>query len=128
MPCATLSRVSKPYQFTPEIRKGWFDGLRICVPLVRHPPGTLGTEVEVGATVGVGPAGVGVFVGGLAAKSVPEAACSRSKDNIPITVMLGITDLRVISFLLRRGFVLDYFYYMPIPSTGYSFVEMPMFV
>lgn len=107
MPWATLSRVSKPYQFTPEIRKGWLDGERICVPLVRHPPGTPGTEVEVGAAVGVGPAGVGVFVGGLAAIAVPEADCNRRKTTIPITIMLGIIDLRIMSCLLRRGLVFD---------------------
>ncbi len=84
------------------------------MPLVRHPPAIPGTEVDVGAVVGVGPAGVGVFVGGLAAIAVPEADCSRSKTTIQITIMLGITDLRIMSFLLRRGLEMYYFDYMTI--------------
>src|SRR5215216_5121542 len=104
MPCATLSRVSKPYQFTPEIRNGWLDGLRICVPLVRHPPETPGTGVALGATVGVGPAGVGVFVGGLpAAIAVPEDKCNKPNIIRPMTIMLKKPDFRIISFLLRCG-------------------------
>src|SRR5688500_14289483 len=101
MPCTTLSRVSKPYQFTPEIRNGWLDGLRICVPLVRQPPGTPETGVGLGAIVGVGPAGVGVFVGGLsAAIAVPEGIRNILNINTPITIMLRILDFRIISFLL----------------------------
>jgi hypothetical protein len=75
--------------------------LRICVPLVRQPPGTPETGVELGTIVGVGPAGVGVFVGGLpAALAVPEGICSILNINTPITIMPRILDFRIISFLL----------------------------
>src|SRR5687767_11046581 len=104
MPCTTLSRVSNPYQFTPEIRNGWLDGLRICVPLVRHPPGTPETGVGLGVTVGVGPTGVGVFVCGLpAAIAVPEGSRNKPNNITPMTIMLRIPDFRIISFLLRCG-------------------------
>src|SRR6266498_4016669 len=97
MPCATWSRVSKPYQFTPEIRNGWLDGLRICVPLVRHPPAVPGTGVEVGAAVGVGP--IGVLVGGLpAAMTVVEGIFSKVSTIMPMTIMLKILDLRIMIF------------------------------
>src|SRR5262245_24671772 len=99
MPCATLSRVSKPYQLTPEIRNGWLDGLRICVPLVRHPPGTTGTGVGLGVKVGVGPDGVGVFVGGLpAAIAVLEGMLNKVTPIATINSRLRILNLRVMIF------------------------------
>src|SRR5215207_4292961 len=99
MPCTTLSRVSNPYQFTPEIRNGWLEGLRICVPLVRHPPGTPGTGVGLGAIVGVGPAGVGVFVGGLpAARTGLEVRFNKASSMTPMTITLKIRGLPLIFF------------------------------
>src|ERR1044072_3637763 len=96
MPCATLSRVSNPYQLTPEIRNGWFEGLRICVPLVRHPPETPGSGVTVGVVTG---GGVGVFGGGLpAALTVVEGTLSKASTMTPMTIILNILDLRIIVF------------------------------
>src|SRR6185503_14924072 len=99
MPCATLSRVSKPYQLTPEIRNGWLAGLRICVPLVRQPPGTPETGVGLGVTVGVGPDSVGVFVGGLpAALAVVEGIFNKATPMATITSKLKILNLRTMIF------------------------------
>src|SRR5262245_27805170 len=99
MPWATLSRVSKPYQLTPEIRKDWLDGLRIWVPLVRHPPGTPATGVGLVVNVGVGPDGVGVFVGGLpAAITVLEGMLNKVTPIAIIISRLRILNLRVMIF------------------------------
>lgn len=81
------------------MRNGWLDGVKICVPLVRHPPGTPGRGVEVGVVTGVG---VAVFVGGFpAAIAVLEGNCNKVSRNTPTAMMVKLTlNFRIISFLL----------------------------
>jgi hypothetical protein len=78
------------------MRNGWFEGLRIWVPLVRHPPETPGNGVAVGVVTG---GGVGVLVGGLpAALTAFEGVRSKVSTMTPMTIILKKLDLRIMIF------------------------------